>query len=336
MLGADHATPTRTTAPAAARSVRSLSPETLASVLDQSVDCVKLIGLGGEVQYMNANGLCAMEIDDFIAVRGRMWADLWPEEAQSAIDASYRDATTSAPVRFTAFCPTAKGVARWWDVTVSPVSTPDGRPAGFLSISRDVTENQQTREALEIAAAELKHRLKNTYTTVISLLRSHARGDSATTQFADEMSNRLIALSAAQSLFVSDAAPCAIAELLPALVAPFDTPDCPIAVGSLPDILVDQGQANAIALVIGELSVNSTKHGALKSAGAIDVAATVSPALLTITWAECFATRGFAHSREGGQGLRLMERIVATRRGTFAIDWHDDGLLVTLTFALGS
>ena len=317
-----------------ARSVRSLPPAALASVLDQSVDCVKLIGLNGEIEYMNPNGLCAMEIDDLDTIRGRLWAELWPEEARAAVLSSYERATTLEPVRFRAFCPTATGAARWWDVTVSPVSDGDGIRTGFLSISRDVTENQQSREALEIAAAELKHRLKNTYSTVISLLRSHARGDAVTSAFTDEMSSRLIALSAAQSLFVSDDAPCRIAELLPALVAPFGTPGCPITVSPLPGTLVDQGQANAIALVVGELSVNSAKHGALAATGSIDVAAHATGATLTLTWVERFSSRVTPHEREGGQGLRLMKRIVATRRGTFDIAWRDDGLTVTLTFAL--
>jgi hypothetical protein len=69
----------------APHAVSGLSSVALASVLDQSVDCVKLINLDGNIQYMNGNGLCAMEIDDFCAVEGQPWADLWPDEARQAI-----------------------------------------------------------------------------------------------------------------------------------------------------------------------------------------------------------------------------------------------------------
>eukprot|EP01136_Pigoraptor_vietnamica_P044426 Opistho-1_new@21167 len=128
--------------------VASFSPASLAAVLDQSVDCVKIIGLLGEVRYMNANGMCAMEIDDFSTVAGQQWADFWPEETQSVIRASYSEAELGKPVRFRAFCPTQKGTARWWDVTVSAVKNDLGEHAGYLAVSRDATENQTSRDPM--------------------------------------------------------------------------------------------------------------------------------------------------------------------------------------------
>ena len=55
-------------------------------------------------------------------------------------------------MRFRAFCPTAKGSPRWWDVTISSVLNDEGDPAGYLAVSRDVTENQLGFEALDVAA----------------------------------------------------------------------------------------------------------------------------------------------------------------------------------------
>ncbi len=278
--------------PDAPPSVESLSPIALASVLEQSVDCVKLIGLGGEVQYMNANGLCAMEIDDFQFVSGQVWADLWPENTRETIRGSLRNSAGGTPVRFRAFCPTAKGTPRWWDVTVSAVTDAGGDHAGFLSISRDVTESQNAAEAQEIAAAEMKHRLKNTYAMISSLLMSFARGDATREAYATEMAERLIALSTAQALFVSHEAPGAIGALIPALLAPFDNPACPVTIEGSETLHVDQGQADAIALVVGELAVNSSKHGAIAHGGDIHVEWGSDAGLLTIGWVErCRATR---------------------------------------------
>lgn len=326
--------------PIVAHAVSSLSAVTLASVLDQSVDCVKLIGLGGEIRYMNGNGLCAMEIDDFCAIEGRAWADLWPQEASAAILGSYERARLGESVRFRAYCPTAKGAQRWWDVTVSPVADDAGVHAGYLSISRDVTENQLSREALEIAAAELKHRLKNTYTMIIGLMFAHARGDEGAEAFAAEMAARLGALSTAQALFVSDEAPCEVARLIPALLAPFGSPGCPIRIGTLPPTTIEQAQADAVALVIGELSVNSAKHGALARGGEIGVevegSGPGSNGGVLIRWNERVDGLVTTHARDGGQGLRLMERIVRARRGTFNMAWRDDGLTARIGFANGA
>lgn len=319
-------------APIAAAAVGSLSPVALASVLDQSVDCVKLIGLGGEVQYMNANGLCAMEIDDFRAVHDQLWADLWPVDAQAMIRESLVTSARGTPARFRAFCPTGKGTPRWWDVTVSAVTDAAGAHAGFLSISRDVTESHTSAEALEIAAAEMKHRLKNTYAMIGSLLMSFARGNAHNEAYAAEMADRLIALSRAQALFVEENAAGEIGELIPALVAPFDNPHCPVSAEGEASILVDQPRANAIALVIGELSVNSSKHGAIAHGGAVRVDWATTDGALMIHWHERCERPVERHSRSGGQGLRLMERIMRARGGAIMVDWRDDGLLAGLRF----
>ena len=316
----------------ALHAVSGLSSVALASVLDQSVDCVKLIGLDGSIRYMNGNGICAMEIDDFCAVEGQPWADLWPDEARQAILGAYPQAATGQTARFRAFCPTAKGSPRWWDVTVSPVTDNAGYHAGYLSVSRDITETETAREALEIAAAEMKHRLKNTYSMIGSLLIGFAKGNADNEAFAHDMAERMGALSTAQALFVSDEVPLELQRLIPALVAPFDQPACPVTIERLSSSIVDQGQANAIALVMGELAVNSAKHGALHHGGNVHVSAVEEAESLTILWAERSNRPVEARDRAGGQGLRLMERIVRARRGIIAYDWVDSGLSVRLTF----
>lgn len=312
--------------------VSGLSSVALASVLDQSVDCVKLIGLDGDIRYMNGNGLCAMEIDDFCAVEGQAWADLWPDEARQAIMGAYPQAASGQTVRFRAFCPTAKGSPRWWDVTVSPVTDDSGRHAGYLSVSRDITDTENVREALEIAAAEMKHRLKNTYSMIGSLLIGFAKGNADNEAFASEMAERMGALSTAQALFVSDNVPLELDRLIPALVAPFDRATCPVTIERVSSSIADRGQADAIALVMGELAVNSAKHGALHHGGSLHVTAVEDPGRLTILWVESSNEPVRAHDRSGGQGLRLMERIVRARRGIIAYDWEASGLSVRLTF----
>lgn len=310
----------------------SLTAETLAGVFEQSVDCVKLVGLDGAIQWMNSNGLCAMEIEDFEAIRGLQWADLWPEDSRALVAASIPTAKAGETVRFNAFCPTAKGSARWWNVTVSQVSTAAGE-AAFLAVSRDITEAEVGRQALVIAAAELRHRLKNTYAMISSLLYGFARGIPEREAFARDMQSRLVSLSAAQALFSTDDAPCEIRTLIPALVMPFESHACPIAIDALPALSVEQGQADAIALVLGELAVNSAKHGALANGGAIRITGEAGEDAFAIIWDEDLVVPAQAHERPGGQGLNLIQRIVGARSGTLEIAWRDTGLKVVLRFA---
>ncbi len=309
----------------------STSAELLPALLDQSLDCVKLISREGVVQYMNRNGLCAMEIDDLASVVGQRWSDLWPEEARASIQDALKDAASGA-VRFDAFCPTAKGSPRWWDVSVSQVEDRQGRWLGYLSVSRDVTGARLAKEVAEISAAEMRHRLKNSYAMVAGLLTSLARGHPQREAFVGEIRDRLSALGVAQTMFVAqEHAPCDIRELLPALLVAFDHPECPIDVEDLPHAVIDQGQADALALVLGELAVNSSKHGALTSQGRIVVRANITPDALVIRWSERSSRQVQAHSRTDGQGLRLIKRILSARRGSLEIDWTDNGLDAVIT-----
>jgi PAS domain S-box-containing protein len=310
----------------------ALSADALAGVLAQSADCVKLIGLDGDVLWMNPNGMCAMEIDDIDEVRGQAWEGFWPAPARASIADALPAAAAGEIVRFDAFCPTAKGTPRWWNVTVSSVTGTDGELAGYLAISRDVTEAETGRQALLVAAAELRHRLKNTYAMIGSLLNGFARGNESHEEFAREMESRLISLSAAQSLFSTDDVPRDIATLIPALVEPFATPNCPIALGAITPVAVPQGQADAIALALGELAVNSAKHGALRGGGGISLRAAASASDVEIVWAETSQIPVAAHARSGGQGLKLIERIVRARMGEIEIAWHEHGLRVRVTF----
>ncbi|HWJ70246.1 MAG TPA: PAS domain-containing protein [Sphingobium sp.] len=309
-----------------------LSAETLASIFAQSVDCVKLVDLDGNLLWMNAHGQRAMEIDDFAALKGTSWSGLWPEETRPLIEDMLAQALEGRTMRFDAACPTAKGAPRWWGVTISTVADIAGRKVGFMAISRDATAAHTARQALEIGSAELRHRLRNTYAIVGALMSGFARGNAEHEAFAHDMQERLITLSIAQSLFTTDTAPCDLARLVPALVDPFASPACAVTIAAPANILVGQDQANAIALVIGELCVNSVKHGAAASSGTIGITVSAQEDRCQIIWAERGARLIGDRDRPGAQGLRLIARIVQARGGTLHIGWQSHGPTVTIGF----
>jgi PAS domain S-box-containing protein len=119
-----------------------MSIDALVAEFEQSSDCVKLIGLDGRVLWMNAEGLCAMEIDHFREIDSRQWTELWPEETRGTIRSGLVSAATGQIVRFNTFCPTIKGSARWWDVSISQIGDAGGNPVGYLAISRDITSTR--------------------------------------------------------------------------------------------------------------------------------------------------------------------------------------------------
>jgi PAS domain S-box-containing protein len=124
---------------------------------DASTDCIKVVGPDGALLYMNANGLCAMEIDDFSCLQGLDWASLWPEEAAGIVREAIAAAGEGRTMRFDAPCPTAKGTPRWWEVSVAPIHDEAGRISGLVSVSRDITERRRTEKALEESESRFRN-----------------------------------------------------------------------------------------------------------------------------------------------------------------------------------
>ena len=98
--------------PTIASSFSSASNGMLAAVLDQSADCIKVIGPNGSLDFMNRNGRCALGIDDFNLVAGMNWWDMWPAESQHLVRNAITAARDHGSARFEGFCPTAKGEPR--------------------------------------------------------------------------------------------------------------------------------------------------------------------------------------------------------------------------------
>ncbi len=112
------------------------------SMIEASADCVKLIGLDGRLQFMNKQGLAALEIEDGSRLLGRSWAELLPAVERPKVKAAIEAARYGQIGRFNAGCPTATGKPKWWDVIVTPICDEQGQPRQLLAISRDITEHR--------------------------------------------------------------------------------------------------------------------------------------------------------------------------------------------------
>jgi signal transduction histidine kinase len=78
--------------------------------------------------------LCAA--DDLI---GRTWIDLWEHEHHAAARDAVQQARAGQRSAFEGFRRTARGVGKWWEVSVTPVPDADGQVAKLLTVSRDIT-----------------------------------------------------------------------------------------------------------------------------------------------------------------------------------------------------
>ena len=117
------------------------------TLLESSIDCLKILDINGQITFMNKNGLSLMEIDDYSEIDKKVWWDLWGDENKTIIQDAVSKALSGESINFTAYCPTTKGKPKWWNVSVSPIGTPDDGIEQILSISRDITEKRREEQA---------------------------------------------------------------------------------------------------------------------------------------------------------------------------------------------
>lgn len=132
-----------------------------ASAVESSIDCVKVLELGGALAFMNEAGRGLTEIDDFKTIEGVSWPQLWPERVRDQVSQAVRSAAKGSTVRFQADCPTAKGRPKTWDVTVAPLINREREITALLATSRDITERVNAEHQAQLAAVALRsaHRL---------------------------------------------------------------------------------------------------------------------------------------------------------------------------------
>jgi len=317
------------------RHFRTTSDWLLGAIIDQSVDCIKLIALDGTLEYVNRAGRRARGIDEFTDVSGTAWWSLWPPESQELVRDSVRRAAAGEAVRFEAPWPTLEGEAHWWDVTVGPVRNPDGEMRGLVSIAREITAIVTARETAKAMAAEMAHRLRNAYTVTSALLSAAARGDPAREQFAREVSQQFMHLGAAQALMLSNGGGTTSLEaLLTELTRGFAHDSAPIRIGELADVELDDRKVQPLALTIGELCANSAKYGAIGHGGHIAISATREGPRLAILWSETSEKPVENIERAGGKGFALIRRVLAAQQGAIEIGWREDGLDATITMSV--
>ncbi|MEO7485483.1 MAG: PAS domain-containing protein, partial [Ferruginibacter sp.] len=114
-------------------------------VLNSSPDCVKILDAEGRLQFINNNGICLMEIDDFSLFKNKRWWDLWEEQNRQTIKDAVAKALNGERVQFQVFDKTVKGRPKWWDVIVLPIqrTAKDAKVKQLLSVSRDITKQKQ-------------------------------------------------------------------------------------------------------------------------------------------------------------------------------------------------
>jgi PAS domain S-box-containing protein len=150
-----------------------------ANVMENSVDCVKVLDLDGRISYMSPPGLRAMELDDIGIVLGKRWPEFWKIEDQALAETALRTALQGGVGHFQGLCATVSGIPKWWDVRISPVRDKQGGIERLIAISRDITELRRAQASVMQAeklaatgrmAASIAHEINNPLEAVTNFI----------------------------------------------------------------------------------------------------------------------------------------------------------------------
>jgi PAS domain S-box-containing protein len=130
-------------------------------MIASSNDCIKVLDLQGRLLSMNQGGQELLGIKNFDLFLCRNWLTFWNSQEQARAEQALDAARAGGVGRFEGFFPTLRGEAKWWDVVISPIRNAYGVPERLLAVSRDVTEQRLTKEALRQREQDLQVVLTN-------------------------------------------------------------------------------------------------------------------------------------------------------------------------------
>jgi two-component sensor histidine kinase len=214
---------------------------------------------------MNEGGMEVMEVGDFNAIEGCPWPDFWQDAGNTQAIAALAAARLGSPSHFIGQADMFKGNSRWWDVSVSPISGLDGKPARILSVSRDTTALMESQEQQRLLNGELGHRLKNLLTLIQSIAMQTFRQAKSLQSANANFAARLAALGKATDVLTATAwHKATLHEIVRAGITSIDGLLDRVSLNG-PNIELSAQSALALTLALHELSTNACKYGALSN-----------------------------------------------------------------------
>jgi PAS domain S-box-containing protein len=222
---------------------------------------------------------------------------------------------------------------------ISPVMDESGDVVEHFASFVDLTKQKHEQAQSTMMIDELNHRVKNTLSTVQSIVWQALRKDSEPKTIREAIESRLFALSRSHDLLSRENWKGAgLQDLVEAALEPFG-----VANGGRSERFVITGknirlpanEALALGIAFHELATNAVKYGAFSSAaGSIALAWTIEPTpdgdRLILRWQEKDGPSITAPTRKGF-GSRVLERGLPHELGGSAqLDYQAEGLICTI------
>jgi len=216
-------------------------------------------------------------------------------------------------------------------LTVSPVKDAKGKIVGASKIARDITEQKRNQDMITTLAREAEHRSKNLLATTLATV--NLSQSSSLDGLKQAIAGRIQALANVCSLFVASRwIGAELSAIATQELAPYSEIDSERVLVDGPQILLEPGVAQAIAVTLHELATNAAKYGALSQPnGQVCLKwSHTTDGQLRLLWTE---RRGPAVQKpsRNGVGTRIVEGMITQLKGEVRFDWRKDGLVCEMT-----
>jgi len=209
----------------------------------------------------------------------------------------------------------------------TPLHDASGKVVGAVNMLVDITERKRSEEQITILAREAEHRAKNVLATVQAAVNlSHS--DTAE-GLKDAIAGRIQAFANVHELFVESRWRGAeLYRLVAQELSPYCQDGGTRARIDGPNVLLETGTAQTIAVFLHELATNAAKYGALSvPEGRVEVQwSRAADGRLVLRWTEMDGPPVEPPSRQGF-GTRVMGAMIRGQlKGEVDFAWHAGGL----------
>jgi PAS domain S-box-containing protein len=219
-------------------------------------------------------------------------------------------------------------------LTISPVRSDDGRIVGVSKIARDITEQKEGEKRIHALMREVNHRVKNQFAVIISMVRETNKRAKSSAQFAQQVQERIFALSKSHDLLVQeDWRGATVFELLLSQLKSFGNEDRVTMSG--PSLTLQPMAVQYLGMAFHELATNSAKYGVLSGhGGAITVEWAVSDhdaeKRFRLVWTEVGGPK-VGDVDQAGFGSVVLRRVApSSMNGIGTLDYGDQGVVWSL------
>jgi PAS domain S-box-containing protein len=256
-------------------------------------------------------------------------------EAIKLIEAEFENESDSHP---DTLCRRKDGTEFWAGLFINPVRDEGGKIVQHFISLVDLTKHKDEQLQSKMLIEELNHRVKNTLSTVQSIVWQALRTVSDPKLVRAAIESRLLALSRSHDLLTRENWKTAsLYDVVHDAMEPFGVAD------DRANRIVIRGKnvrfppkaALALGIAFNELATNAVKYGSLSNAeGSILIEWTSQPSLkgnrLILRWQEIGGPRVTPPSRKGF-GSRMIEQGLAHElEGTAHLDYAPGGLVCTI------